>query len=1473
MSTPIKTPPSVNTSEDPGLEYLNQREIEIAITPVENTTKDFVFEEVTQIITNVFQVNGPSGANGQLQFNQNGQYIGDAELQYDPNTDTLTTGSIIANSIRITGNASSFKLNGGYNNEVLKTDGNGNLSWANVFPSVVGNTGKFLVTNGVSIDWSTSNYNSFATTTYVTSAIANLVGTAPAMLDTLAEIANVIGQTNDPQYGIISQLANKANISNLSQVAFSGSYADLSNRPNISTVGSTGNYSDLNSKPTIPASILDLGISDGTVGQVLTTRGNGTYHFTTVTSGSNANIGNIGFSNTVIYSNTGTVINNSDLSNGQTAGLVIPAQGDGNTSALFNTYGNVTILAGNIGNSQPVQAWTFNPAGALFFPQTPYVTSAILVNDNNQELSVSTDRGNISIWPENSKWLFGADGNLTLPHGSTISNTTEIVTVTLDQFTAGGFAGTRVFTKVSDTLYELSPTGPYMTLISNVWRLKVGPATYYDSTDLITWSPIAGSLPAPVGTLGTVASMNLGVGSNTWEFGEDGKLTLPGGAGSLFAYGDALQLDGAQDTGIQIASLGEGYTRLLWSGGQEVGDVMVHSGNDRVIITAGNLTTGLNEWKFNNTGTLTLPQGTILSETANTTVITPPNALAGQGLVVRLTGVQGIMSDHPGGFTDGDTITLTVTPDYGSAQVTGTLDYTFTGATSIQLGRALTGTLTFNNASSMPISWTIPVSSTMTTFTVTISNASGFAITSVDNTLTLTTTGSSEDHHVHLIAGDPSITDIYLGDDDQYVKIEKNGGNVVIGTDTNSRQWTFDFNGTTTFPGNLVIAGNTSVFGTNRALIQPSDDLPLIALSSGANGAVSSVWVEDIGNVGTSNIAAVYANPTSGSKIVRIVVGQNGVGSGPNLWDFGATGNLTLPTGGNLIVSGSIVGSGASPAPTLSGFSSVSALEFKNGTSNVTVNANSNLWKFDSTGNLTIPGSSGGFIKTVSNASIGIAAVDNGTDNPAQLLSINAGSGAATSIVSAYATNATIQTNATGAINTWKFDNAGNLTLPANTFAINYANGTQVSLGSGSSSNISNGNSNVSIATENGNVTIASAGNTTMTITGTGAIITGIAKPTGTSVTGVNSVLAGPTFTPLANTMGGFVSNVNSYTQLTIQNKNTGADATTDFIATADNGSDTVNYLDMGIINSGYDALTPTNSLGNIVYAADSYIYAQGNTSAVSQSGGNLAIGTTVAGKTVKIFAGGVTASNVVATVANTGVTVNGNVTVSSGSFVGNGAGLTNVTVNAAGNIQGTSSNVSLVAGSYTMTFDNTGILTLPRMGGDEGGEINFGIPASNTTLSTRVVVDVFQDRLRIFDGSTKGVYIDLSQASSGVGTLLNNRVSGFVNAGTFVTMDNIKATVTTTGNRGLSLATTTGTVAYSIGGTYGMATPSSGGSAGTGTLTTTATASIFNWGFTSTSDTSTYILTDTTNSRAYRITLQIGGSFNNNMISIERLI
>lgn len=61
------------------------------------------------------------------------------------------------------------------------------------------------------------------------------------------------------------------------------------NKPTLATVATSGSYADLSNKPTIPTTLTGLGITDGTVGQVLTTDGAGTFTFTTVAgSGSGA---------------------------------------------------------------------------------------------------------------------------------------------------------------------------------------------------------------------------------------------------------------------------------------------------------------------------------------------------------------------------------------------------------------------------------------------------------------------------------------------------------------------------------------------------------------------------------------------------------------------------------------------------------------------------------------------------------------------------------------------------------------------------------------------------------------------------------------------------------------------------------------------------------------------------------------------------------------------------------------------------------------------------------------------------------------------------------------------------------------------------------------------------------------------------------------------------------------------------------
>jgi hypothetical protein len=94
--------------------------------------------------------------------------------------------------------------------------------------------------------------------------------------------------TGKPTFATVATSGAYADLSgkpSLATVATSGSYSDLSGKPSLATVATSGSYSDLSGKPSIPTSILNLGITDGTAGQVLTTNGSGGFSFTTVTGG------------------------------------------------------------------------------------------------------------------------------------------------------------------------------------------------------------------------------------------------------------------------------------------------------------------------------------------------------------------------------------------------------------------------------------------------------------------------------------------------------------------------------------------------------------------------------------------------------------------------------------------------------------------------------------------------------------------------------------------------------------------------------------------------------------------------------------------------------------------------------------------------------------------------------------------------------------------------------------------------------------------------------------------------------------------------------------------------------------------------------------------------------------------------------------------------------------------------------------
>jgi len=253
-----RTPENILTSQDPGLESVRQAEDrkvieELNYNPANplSIPSNYVVNQVTQVISTVIQNYPPQGANGQIQINENGQLVGDTGLTYEPTTDTLTTGTINAGNIHVTGvanlgNVNTLVIEGGNIGDVLTTNGSGLVHWANVYPNVANKSGSFLVTDGINVNWSNVSLNGFATQNDISNAIGNLVNSAPSALNTLGELANALGNSGDFTISVVNQLANKVNTSALACVATSGSYTDLVNKPTNSLLptqtGQSGKY-------------------------------------------------------------------------------------------------------------------------------------------------------------------------------------------------------------------------------------------------------------------------------------------------------------------------------------------------------------------------------------------------------------------------------------------------------------------------------------------------------------------------------------------------------------------------------------------------------------------------------------------------------------------------------------------------------------------------------------------------------------------------------------------------------------------------------------------------------------------------------------------------------------------------------------------------------------------------------------------------------------------------------------------------------------------------------------------------------------------------------------------------------------------------------------------------------------------------------------------------------------------------------
>jgi hypothetical protein len=337
--------------------------------------------------------------------------------------------------------------------------------------------------------------------------------------------------------------------------------------------------------------------------------------------------------------------------------------------------------------------------------------------------------------------------------------------------------------------------------------------------------------------------------------------------------------NGSQLTGLSTSSISNGTS-----------NVAIPIANGNVTIAANASST----WTFGTDSTLTLPAGSSrITSYGQITIETDNNA--------------------SGMYLNADSVNLL----YANANVT--LRANSTG-TNKDWNFGNTGNLT------LPLGGVV---------------SEGAAPTGIGNTIAITPSGGSdanqqllvyptgnivEGNHLHLTTGDLYNTELFLGNDNLYVRLA-NTGNVVINSydDTgNTAQWTFGTNGNLTLPGNIIAInyadGNRvtggitfdgeAVIGTGTSNTQSG-----LYLAPDPVSLANSLYLRVRGNIldepthihfDTGNNQ--YFNQFIGddNKYIQlanagnIVINTNNYAGNTAQWNFDYNGVLTLPNGATL---------------------------------------------------------------------------------------------------------------------------------------------------------------------------------------------------------------------------------------------------------------------------------------------------------------------------------------------------------------------------------------------------------------------------------------------------------------------------------------------------------------------------------------------------------------------------------------------
>jgi hypothetical protein len=721
---------------------------------------------------------------------------------------------------------------------------------------------------------------------------------------------------------------------------------------------------------------------------------------------------------------------------------------DAKTIQLANTAGTANAANGSgitVGANDAIATFLFDSA-----TNTWDTNIGLAVNGNitgtGLAVSDATVYGNVN----------AIDGNFT---GNIVVNTVQVGTIQLNP--VGGPNTLSAITVVDDTVFEGNvDVDGALFVMGNV------SADYFigDGSQLSNLPVATNSTPGVV-ALGNGFTLN---GSNqvTTSSLYNTNISNPAQhyALQVDTNGVVILPDQSIINGSTLRAVAGSYAGLTTNDGEN--SWMWVDSNGAYIATQYNETGNSHQWTFDNTGNTTFPTGGLISNFPGLTganndswFVTPGN---GTGGISSQDGQQYIQVN--------DDLFVEIGAGYGTANAfvwQFGLDGTFATSGNISTTGNVSANFFLGNGSQLT------GISTANTGNVTFSDqiVIGTGISNLVSGLYLAPSSSSanavqylrvrgdisyEPTHIHFDTGNNQYFNQFIGDDNKYVLLS-NTGNIVINTDDyagNTAQWTFDTTGNLSAPGNVSAVGNVTgayILGNGSGLTNlPA---PTVTQDITSTGDMSIMTYDGV--IKSVNYATV--EPSSGN-----IKGGNiftlGNVTGGNITTTGivsATGNIIA---GNILVVGSIRPSGvASPAPSLSGFSSVSSITVS-ASGNVTSGNVLTAGLISATGNITgnyILGNGSqltGLPATYGNANVATFLAAYGSNSISTSGNVTAqnfiGNGAGlTNVTVSLAGNIVgTQPNVTlvaGAYD-WTFDNTGNLTLPGNTFAVNYANNTSV---------------------------------------------------------------------------------------------------------------------------------------------------------------------------------------------------------------------------------------------------------------------------------------------------------------------------------------------------------------------------------------------------------------------------------------------